>query len=148
MLLVYGHIVSPLVVAAYTAWFGDVQASYGRFERFGVYLGILVITFPATLVSLLLFDRLSHRATTLKQSLAAFCGWQLVVVVVLIWSYEAGFHYMVNELGWALFGPPEDAYSFRNLVLPRIIAWMLCTTPVGCMALWGYSKFGAVLTRV
>jgi hypothetical protein len=60
MMFVYGHIISHFVVMAYTAWFGDVQASYGTFARLAQFVGILFITFPSTLVSLLLFDRLSH----------------------------------------------------------------------------------------
>jgi hypothetical protein len=74
---------------------------------------------------------------------AAFGGWEMVVVAILICSYEVGFPYMVNQLGWALFGPPENIYSFGNLVLHRIIAWLICTTPVAWMVLWGYSTLAA-----
>jgi hypothetical protein len=143
MMFFYGRVIRHLVAAAYTAWFGDVQASYGTFERFATYVGILAITSPSTLVSLLLFDRLSHRPVIWKRSVPAFCGWELAVVAILICSYEIAFPYMVNQLGWALFGPPEEIYSFRNLMLHRIIAWLICTTPVAWMALWGYSKFDA-----
>lgn len=140
MVFVYGHIVGHFVVMAYTAYFGDVQASYGMFERVATYLGILVITSPATLISLLLFDRLFYRPARWTRRAAVFCGWELVVVAVLIWSYEVGFPYIVNQVGWAIFGPPENLYSFRNLVLHRIIAWLVCTTPVAWLALWVYSK--------
>ena len=116
MIFVYGRVVGHVVAAAYEAWFGDLQASYGTFERLAQYVGILVITSPSTLVSVLLFDRLSHRPTIRKRSVAAFCGWELVVVAILICSYEVGFPYMVNQLGWAVFGPPENIYSFRNLL--------------------------------
>ena len=146
MMFVYRPAIGHFVVAAYTAWFGDVQASYGRFERLAAYFGNIAITSLATLVSLLLFDRLSHRPATWKRRAVTFCGWQLVVVAILIWSYEVGFPYMVNQLGWALFGPPEDLYSFRNLALPRIITWLLCTTPVAWIALWAYSNSASLGT--
>jgi hypothetical protein len=141
MMFVYGHILSHVVVVAYTEYFGDVQASYGRFERVATYLWIVAITSPATLISLLLFDRLSRRPAGSMLTAAVFCEWELVVIAVLIWSYEISFPFLVNQVGWAMFGPPEDIYSFPNLVLHRIIAWLLCTTPIAWLALWGHSKF-------
>lgn len=142
MMIVFRDVIAQFVVAAYTACFGNIQASYGSFDRLATYLAIVVITSPASLVSLILFDRLSHGSAKRKRMLVTFAAWQLVVIAVLVWSYEIGFPYMVNQIGWALFGPPEDIYSFQNLVLHRIIAWMLCTTPVAWIVLWGYSRWG------
>ena len=140
MMSVYNHALGYGVVAAYTAWFGDIQASYERFERLAAYFEIIAITAPATIGSLLLFGRLNHLATTWKRSAVSFCGWQLMVVAVLIISYEFGLTYMVNQLVWALFGPPENIYSFRNLALHRTITWLLCTIPVAWIALWAHFK--------
>ena len=71
---------------------------------------------------------------------AAF--WQVLLVPILIWSYEWGFSYKVLQLDWAVFGPSEDVYSFRNLVLPKIVTWLVCTLPVGLTVLWLYGKLG------
>ena len=122
MMFMYRQLIGPLVVIAYTAYFGDVQASYGTFERVATDLAMMIITSPATLVSLLLFDRLHHRAVHWKWRMAAFCGWEVLVVNVLIWSYKVSFPYMINQLGWARSGRRRNVDSFRNLVLHRIIA--------------------------
>jgi hypothetical protein len=81
--LLWNHVIGSLVVATYTALFGDPQASYGRFERIATYLSMLLITSTATLVTLLLFDRLSHRRTRWAHTLATFCAWQLLVGAIL-----------------------------------------------------------------
>jgi hypothetical protein len=141
-IFIYPYFFRPLVDAAYTWEFGDLQAGYRRYPRLAIYWGILAITTPATLVSLLLFDRLRHRSVSWKVNAIFFCGWQLLVVLCLIWSYEIGFPYMINQLTWEILGPPKELYSFSNLVIPRVIAWLVCTGPVGCMVLWMYSKTG------
>ena len=126
------------MLIAYNTWF--YQVGYGTFVRIATYIEFDVITLPATLVSLRLFDALLHRRALFKPMAVTFLAWQFVVIAVLVLSYEVGFSYMINQLGWDLFGPPDSLYSFTNLVLPRMIAWLVCTTPVGWMALWWYSK--------
>ena len=139
MMFIYGHTIAHVVVAAYSAWFGDIQASYEAFARLATYVAIVAITSPATLITLLVFDSLIRRQPRAKRMLVGFLIWQLLAVVILIWSFESGFPYVLNQLAWSLFGPPEDIYGFRNLVVPRVIGWLLCTTPVAVAVLWQYS---------
>lgn len=146
MYFVSGHVINQFVVAAYTTWFGEIQQSFGRFARIETYLAFVVITSPASLISLRLFDGLSRRQVKWKQRLITFLGWQIVVVAVLVWSYEAGFSYMIHRLDWAIFGPQENLYSFRNLMVDRIIAWLLCTTPVAWIALRAHPKLSGIGT--
>lgn len=143
MLYVYQYCIGPIVVALYTAAFGDIQSSIGIFTRLTIFLGYVVTTSPASLMSLYLFDRLSQRSMNWSQVAFAVCVWQLVVVTVLVGSYEMGFEYWLHQLGWSVFGAPEDLYSFRNLFLHRIVAWFICTTPLACAVLWVYSKLTA-----
>ncbi len=140
MMVVHHYFTAPLMLSAYTALFGNVQASYGWYSRIAAYVGVIVTTSPATLVGLRLFDVLSRRSPAPKQIVVAFWLWQMVVFTVLICSYEAGGSYKINQAVWALFGPPADLYNVANFVLPRIIAWLLCTIPVSWFALWRYSK--------
>jgi len=140
MFFVFQYFVGRIVVAVYTAWFGDIQQSYGRYERIGTYFEFVVITSPASLLSLRLFNGLSRRKANWAQTFITFVGWEFVAVAVLIGSYEAGFSYMIHQLDWAIFGPNENLYSFRNLMVHRIIAWLLCTTPVAWIALWVHRK--------
>jgi hypothetical protein len=120
MMYVYDYLIGHLVVAAYNLFYGDIQASYGRFERLSKYIGLLVITLPASVVAMAIVDKLSDRkGTPIRKILTVGC-WQLVTMLVLATSYEFGFPYMINQLGWRLFGPPTEIYSFQNLVLHRI----------------------------
>jgi hypothetical protein len=136
VLFVYEPTVGRVVVAAYTAWFGDIQASYGTFGRVAEYFGLLITTGTATGVSLWLSDVLSRQRPAWRRKTTVFAVWEAAAMIVLIWSYEVGFPYMIHELDWTVFGPVDDLYSFRNLVLHRIVAWVLCTTPIAWVALW------------
>src|SRR6266404_6703365 len=129
LVLVYRPTIGRAVVEVYTFWFGDIQASYGTFERIGTYLGNLIVTAPVTGLTLVLLDFLSHQQRNWRRLLVVFLMWEAVTFAALVWSYETGFSYRLNQLDWRLFGPPDDLYSLRNLLLPRIIAWLLCTTP-------------------
>jgi hypothetical protein len=136
LLLVYPFTVEPAVISTYSAWIGDIEANYGKFDRAATYLGIAVVTAPATAIALFLFDRLSQSQARGRVFVIVFLGWQVAVVLALIGSYETGLAYRINQLGWSIFGPPDDVYSFRNLVVPMMIAWQLCTTPIAFLALW------------
>jgi ribose/xylose/arabinose/galactoside ABC-type transport system permease subunit len=138
VMLIYRPTVGRAVDAAYTRSFGDIQASFGRYERIATYLGIILVTTPATAVSLGLLNALMPRPRRWRSTVVTFGAWQVGVVAALVWSYEAGFPYMVNRLDWTLFGPSE-VYSLRNLVLPRIIAWIVCTMPPIWAACWLHS---------
>ena len=140
MMFVYRYAIGYLVIATYTMLYGDIQASYGRFERFGTYIGLLVVTLPTSVATLFLVDRLSARRTTVKRKMLTAACWQMIIMLVLVCSYEVGFPYMINQLDWRIFGPPTEIYSFQNLVLHRIIAWLLCTIPVAWLAVWLYSR--------
>ena len=140
MMFVYGDLISDLVVAAYTLLFGDIQASFGNFARLATYIRLIVITLPASALTLALVDKLSASKPSLKRKLLTLSWWQIATIFVLGSAYEFSFHYMISQLRWRLFGLPAEIYSFQNLILPRIIAWLLCTTPIVWLAAWTYSR--------
>ena len=140
MMFVYGDFVSDLVVAAYTLLFGDIQASSGNFARFATYIRLIVITLPASALTIALVDKLSASKPSLKRKLLSLSWWQIATIFVLGSAYEFSLHYMISQLYWRLFGLPAEIYSFQNLILPRIIGWLLCTTPLVWLAAWTYSS--------
>ncbi len=144
MMFIYPHTVGHVVIALYTAYFGDIQASYSTYARISVFVGLVVITTPATLVSLGLCHVLVHKPWSWKLWILAAVVWQVLLIPILIWSYESGFSYKINQLDWAVFGPPVEIYSVRNLVLHRIVAWLVCTIPVGSTVLWAYSRKSSI----
>ncbi len=141
MISVYHHAIGHLVIAAYSAWYGDPEANYGRFIQVSTIVEITVSTLTATLLSLWLFNKLAQRTTSWKLLAVTSLAWEVAAIAVLIWAIQIGFAYEIHQLDWKLFGPSDDLYSFRNLFLPRIIAWLVSTTPVAVITLWAYSKF-------
>jgi hypothetical protein len=73
---------------------------------------------------------------------SAVVTWEVALLVMCIVAYEFGLPYQINQLGWKLFGPAEDLYSFSNLILPRLIAWLLYSIPASCIGLYVYRRFG------
>jgi hypothetical protein len=140
MALAYPNTLGKLLLVTYEAIFGEIQASYGAFSRLAMYLAFAAITLPATFVAVWLFDRLSRRSLRWRQAGLSILIWEVLVILVLVSSYEIGFSYSLNQVCWAVFGPPNDLYGFRNIVLPRIIAWLIETTPVAWTSLWLHSK--------
>lgn len=138
--LTYSNSLGYLVIAGYTALYGDVQASYGRFERVSIYIALSVTTLPACVLTLAWYHRYTGRPVNRMKTAIVLGCWQLIVLGLLVWSYEIGLPYQISQLRWRLLGPPPEIYSFSNMVLPRIIAWLLCTVPVSCVALWVYSR--------
>ncbi len=140
--VVYPSTIQQAVTASYSARFGDIQSSYGTFERMSVYLYLLIITTLATLVSLRVYDLSGRRSWSRRAWSLVAVAWQILVLAMLIESYETGLAYKIHRLDWAIFGPPDDLYSFRNLVLPQLVAWLVCTIPASLAALWMYSRVG------
>lgn len=140
MIFFYGRFLNRPLSAAYAACFGNVQTNYGAFERTMTYFGNFVVTAPATWAVIVLFDRLKKRRLTAKTRAIGFLGWQWFVWSALIGAYKYGISYKINQLDWAVFGPPADLYSFRNFILHRIVTWFLCTIPTGMIALWVYTR--------
>jgi hypothetical protein len=139
MSLIYAPTLGRLIFAAYIACFGEVQESYGRYDRISTYSEIVSVTITATITALWLFNALLREAHSCRRAVLTFLAWQAGTVAVLAWSFETGFSMMINSLGWSIFGAPEDVYSFTNIVLHRIIGWLICTTPVAWIALCLYS---------
>jgi hypothetical protein len=127
--------IERFVHSTYTAWRGDLPSSIGAYERILAYCGFVTITILATPLSLRVFYALSQKTPKSKLGSLAILGWEMGVVGVLIWSYEVGFPSMLNDLAWAFLGPPDDLYSWTNLTAHRIVAWMVCTTPVAWVVL-------------
>lgn len=140
MTLVYPNTLGKVLLVTYETLFGEVQASYAAYSRLAMYLAFLATTLPATLVSVWLFDRLSRRSLGWRQVALSVFMWEVLVVLVFVSSYEIGFSYSLNQVSWAVFGPPDNLYGFRNIVLPRILAWLIETTPVAWTSLWLHSK--------
>jgi hypothetical protein len=140
LMFAYRYTVGEVVYVMYVALFGDIQSSYGVYARVAMFVAYATFTIPATLIAVWLFDRLLRRTWQWRRSLLTVAGWEVLVVLVLVSSDETGFPYALNQVGWALFGPPDDVYSFQNLVLHRVIAWFIETTPVAWISLWVHSK--------
>ena len=141
MMLAYPHTIGQLVVVTYERLLGDIHASYVTFSRIETYAGLASVTLPAALIGLWLFRAISHRPWKWRRAAMIIAVWEALVLLVLVSSYEIGFPYSLNQVGWAIFGVPDNIYSFTNLALPRIIAWFIETTPVAWTSLWLYSKF-------
>ncbi len=139
LMFAYRYTVGELVYLIYVALFGDIQTSYGAFVRVAMFVGYASVTLPATLIAVWLFDKLVHRTWRWRRSLLTVALWEVLVVFVLVSSYEIGFSHALHEIDWAVFGP-NDVYTFRNLALHRIIAWLIETTPVAWIALWVHTK--------
>jgi len=134
MMFVYQELIGHVVVAAYTWCYGDIQASYGTFDRLATYLEFLVVTLPASVLVISIVDKRSVGKTTLRRKMLTLGCWQLITMLVLVTSFEFGFSYMIHQLDWWVFGPQIELYSFRNLELHRIVAWLICTVPITWVA--------------
>jgi hypothetical protein len=143
MMIIYGNVIGHVVLAAYTWLYGDIQSSYGRFARLSTYAGLLVITLPASVAAIVIVDKLSSSKCTIKEKVLLAGCWQSAAMISLAVSYEFGFPYMLNQLGWRIFGPPTEIYSFQNLLLDRIVACLICTVPISVLAVWFWSRLCA-----
>jgi hypothetical protein len=132
----YQHGVAGAFVSYYQSQHGDLQASYATYSRLDTYVSIDAITVPSTTLALLLARWLSRPTPSWARTGGALVAWQLAVVAALMLSYETGLAYAINQIDWAVFGPPANLYGFRNLILPRLIVWFAVTTPISIAALW------------
>jgi hypothetical protein len=68
---------------------------------------------------------------------------------------NVAFEYTINvSLFWRMLGPPVDIYSFRNLALPRLVAFIATSVPSFLTGLvvyhallnrrWGFTALSAV----
>jgi hypothetical protein len=140
VVILYPHTIGRVFVAVYTAYYGDIQSSYGSFARIDVYSALTITTATATVFALWFVEGMTRRRTAWYRRAIVISAWEVAVMAALVWSYEAGFPYKIGQLGWALFGPPENLYRFSNLVLPRVIAWLICTTPIALAAIWIFGR--------
>ena len=139
-LFVVSHTLRPIVTWAYEACFGSIQNSHGGYERLLIYLQIIISASFAAFVSLQAFDLVCKQRVNWVLLRRVFFRWQLIIVGLLIASFELRFAWRLHQLDWALSGPPSDIYTFRNLFLPRILAWLCCTVPPSWFALGRYSR--------
>jgi len=137
---VYSYTISPVVELAYSSGFGDVQIGMSTFSRFATYFGLLTVTLFASSITLLVVQILVRRRVAMKRTAVVLIVWEVVVMAILTLSYEIDFPYLLHEMIWRLFGQTDDLYSFQNLVLHRIIAWLLCTAPPSWFAVKAYSR--------
>jgi hypothetical protein len=142
MICFYAYFLRDLVAATYSASFGNIEESYERFSRIAATLGYSVVTLPASLISLRLLDSLFRRAPRWKQLTVTLLAWEVSVVFILVVSHEICLSCVFRDVGYAVYGQSEDVYGFQNLVLPRFIVWLGCTTPVAWIVLWRYLKTG------
>ena len=140
LMFAYRYTMGELVYLIYVTLFGDIQSSYGVYVRVAMFVAYATFTIPAALIAVWLFDRLLRRTWQWRRSLLTVAGWEVLVVFVLVSSDETGFPYALNQIGLAIFGPPENVYSFQNLALHRAIAWFIETTPIAWIALWVHTK--------
>lgn len=119
---------------------GPIQANYSTYARISLCFGTFLVTAPATYLCVRLFDRMRRASTPRKTRLGAWLGWTWLVWSALVFASAFGISYQINQLFWALFGIPNDLYSFKNMMLHRIVTWILCTIPTSMVALWVYAK--------
>jgi hypothetical protein len=72
----------------------------------------------------------------------AVIAWEAAILILCIVAYEFGLASQIHQLGSKLLGPAENVYGFSNLVLPRLIAWLLYSIPASCLGLFTYMKLG------
>jgi hypothetical protein len=133
---IYPPTMGRFLIAAYTKLLGDVQGSFSAYARLAEYLELAVVTTIATAVSLKLLSVLSGPRSVQQYRAKTFLVWETAVLIVAACSFEFGFPYLINQADWTLFGEQSRIYSFRNLVLPRLVAWLIITSPVAGAALW------------
>lgn len=67
--------------------------------------------------------------------LASLCWFSLSAFLHFL-NLQFALYYLVNNLLWHIFGPPESVYSFRNLFLPRLIVVTIFSIPPAILGLF------------
>jgi len=133
----YIDVLERRLLTAYTQWLQDLEPGHAAYARLSIWIELLAITLPSTILTLVFFNSFDGRLARRKQLAVTFCAWQVSVTVLLVMSYEFGLAYKISQIDWTLFGQPANQYGFRNVLLPRIIAWLLCTMPAAWLTLHG-----------
>jgi hypothetical protein len=71
--------------------------------------------------------------------LASLC-WYLSTAFLHFTNLHFALSYQVNNSIWLVFGPPESVYSFRNLILPRLIIITIFSIPPAVIGLFIYES--------
>ena len=140
MLGVCGYAIGWVVYSVYTAHFGDIQETYSTYHRAVTYTVIIVVTALATAMGVALLIVMEGRRATVRHTIGTFVAWHAAAVVALVASEELGLFWVFHRIDWILFGTPENLYSFRNLMMPRVIAWVLSSTAAIAVVLWVRAK--------
>jgi len=145
--VLFGYTIGWGVYSIYTGIFGDIQDSYMTYHRASTYSVIVVVTALATAVGVALLIVMEGRRATVRHTIGTFVAWHAAAVAALVVSEELGLFWVFHRIDWNLFGTPENLYSFRNLMLPRVIAWLMSSTAAIGMVLWLRDKLVPVETR-
>jgi len=141
-----GHTIGWLVHSAYTGLFGDVQESFTAYSRVSTYVMIFTVSAIATAVGVTLLTVFERRRLSIRQLLATFIAWHAACLAALVISEESGLYWAFHRVDWALFRPPDNLYSLRNVMLPRVIAWVVSSSMAIITVLWLRSKVAPVQT--
>lgn len=134
MLECHRHLLAPVLMRWYTSRFGDPQQDYAKFETFMLASAHLIQTAIATLVTLLVIAALQRRRLRWQRFALSFALWEIAVLTSLFMGYLLQLAWRIHQIDWFLFGPQEALISFRSIGLPWLVAWLLCTVPVCCLA--------------
>ena len=74
-----------------------------------------------------------------RRMLVTLLAWESVLLTFSIVAEKLNLSWHIHQLVCAVFGR-EDLYSFTNLVLHRVLAWLLYSTPAALMGIWLFGK--------
>ena len=136
----FGPTIGAMIFSAFTTCCGDPHANYTAYTAVALRVVNACLTAPATLLALWLIHRLDHSPIRAIRFLTFFLAWEIAVVTTLLAANDLQLAWMIHKFLWTIFGPFDEMYSFRNLALHRLIAWLICTVPIGCLSLWWHGR--------
>jgi len=71
--------------------------------------------------------------------LASLC-WYSSSAILHFLNLHFALYSRLNHFFWVVFGPPESVYSFRNLILPRLIVVTILSIPPAIVGLFVYES--------
>lgn len=77
--------------------------------------------------------------TERKRFLAAVLIWEAIVVLLAIVASECRLSSGINLLDRRVFGT-EEVYTYRNMILPKVVAWLIYSIPASLAGLFTYRK--------